>query len=108
MEIEYYIFWSAENGEEGMSDEPFESREEALAEIEKMKAEDAENGEGGVWEYRVEEREPDDGENEKQEYECGDYPDSRSVVCAGGRVRSFRTSYDREMWEIGMRESDFC
>lgn len=113
--MEYFVFWARLDGsEEGMDDEPFESREEAEEWIEKMKAEDAENGEGGEWEYRVEEREKDEGGDEEygMEFEVGDYPDERSVVCAvrggGLGVRKFATSYEREMWEIGMRERDFC
>lgn len=114
--MEYYVFWSTKDGmEEGMSDEPFEKYEDALAEIEKMKAEDKENGEEGAWEYRVEEKEEDgDGDDDEDDgsWECGYHPDERSVVVAGrgGRgseVRRFGSSYEREMWEIGMRESDF-
>lgn len=112
--MEYYVFWMRDDGrEEGMADEPFESREEAEAEIERMKTEDAENGEAGWWSYRVEEREPgEDDEESEMEFEAGDYPDDRSVVCAtrggGLEVRRFASGYAREMWEIGMRESDFC
>lgn len=113
--MEYYIFWArADEREEGMADEPFESREEAEAEIKKMQEEDLENGEDGLWVYRIEEREPEeDGEGEDDgELEAGDYPDERSVVVAGANgglsVRRFASGYAREMWEIGMRESDFC
>lgn len=109
--MEYYIFWAhADEREEGMADEPFESREEAEAEIKRMQEEDLENGEDGIWLYRIEEREPDEDEDGDGdgELECGDYPDDRSVVCAGGKVRRFASGYAREMWEIGMRESDFC
>lgn len=109
--MEYYVFWMDIHGEnEGMTDEPFESREDAERCIEDMKYEDMANGEVGQWVYRVEAREAKDkDEDEKErELECGDYPDSRSVVCAGGRVRRFASGYEREMWEIGMRESDFC
>lgn len=67
---------------------------------------------GNYWaEYVMEEvEEGEEGEN--GELECGDYPDGRSVVVAGRdgveRVRRFASGYEREMWEIGMRESDFC
>ena len=109
--MEYYIFWMDIHGEnEGMCDEPFESREDAERGIEDMKFEDVANGEAGQWVYRVEEqeKEDEDGGEGDRELECGDYPDDRSVVCAGGRVRRFASGYAREMWEIGMRESDFC
>lgn len=115
--MEYFVFWARLDGsEEGMDDEPYESREEAEKGIEKLKADDAENGEAGEWEYRVEERDSDQSEREDEEwgmeFEAGDHPDERSVVCAtaggGLSVRRFATSYEREMWEIGMRESDFC
>lgn len=110
--MKYTVIWARTDGHDhGEIDEPFDTREEADAEVERMKAEDAENGEAGMWVYVVEEKEDDeeeeDGESEGKELECGDYPDERSVVCADGRVRRFASGYQREMWEIGMRERDF-
>ena len=109
--MKYTVIWERTDGaDHGEIDEPFDTRAEAEAEVERMKAEDKENGEADMWVYRIEEKEDDDGEEENEEkgLECGDYPDDRSVVCADGRVRRFATGYAREMWEIGMRESDFC
>lgn len=108
--MEYYIFWAAGDGaEEGMCDEPFESREAAEAEIEKLKGEDWLNGE--EWQYRVEEREKeedeDESESEERELECGDYVDGNGVVTANG-IRRFGSAMAREMWAIGMSERDFC
>lgn len=109
--MKYTVIWARTDGHDhGEIDEPFDTREDADAEIERMKAEDTENGEAGMWVYVVEEKEENDGEGEEEDrdLECGDYPDDRSVVCADGRVRRFASGYAREMWEIGMRESDFC
>lgn len=111
--MKYTVIWARTDGHDhGEIDEPFDTREEADAEVEKMKAEDAENGEAGMWVYVVEEKEDDEEEEAGDEgdelLECGDHPDDRSVVCADGRVRRFASGYQQEMWEIGMRESDFC
>ena len=108
--MKYTVIWARTDGaDRGEVDEPFDTKEEAEAEVEKMKVEDKENGEADMWVYRVEEREEDEGEEEEgeRELECGDYPDDRSVVCADGKVRRFASGYQREMWEIGMKESDF-
>lgn len=107
--MKYTIIWVRNDGaEHGEIDEPFDTKEEAEAEVKAMQAEDAENGESGLWVYSVGEVDEEEAEDEDRELECGDYPDDRSVVCADGRVRKFANGYAREMWEIGMRESDFC
>lgn len=109
--MKYYVFWNKIDGrEEGMSDEPYDTREEAQAAIKEMQADDVENGEKGAWEYRIETDSEEEDESD-DDWECGDHPDDRGVVVAGrggNRVRRFASSYAREMWEIGMRESDFC
>lgn len=111
--MKYYVFWERTDGaDEGMCDDALNSRAEAEEVIRQMKEDDIKEGEADMWVYRIEEREEDEeeeeGESEEKELECGDYPDDRSVVCADGRVRRFASGYAREMWEIGMRESDFC
>lgn len=108
--MKYTVIWARTDGHDhGEIDEPFDTKGEAEAEVERMKAEDKANGEADMWVYRIEEKEENEGEGEAEgELECGDYPDDRSVVCADGRVRRFSSGYAREMWEIGMRESDFC
>lgn len=118
--MKYYVFWERTDGvDEGMCDDALDSRAEAEEVIRLMKEDDVKDGEADMWVYRIEERDEDDegeegedGESGDGELECGDYPDERSVVCAGAGgksyVRRFGSAYQREMWEIGMRESDFC
>ncbi len=110
--MKYTIVWERTDGAaKGELDEPLDTLEEAEAGVEEMKAEDVKDGEADMWVYRIEEREEEEEdreEGEERELECGDYPDDRSVVCADGRVRRFASGYAREMWEIGMRENDFC
>lgn len=117
--MKYYVFWERTDGaDEGMCDDALDSRAEAEEVIRLMKEDDVKDGEADMWVYRIEERDEDDedgegegegkGEGKELGLECGDHPDERSVVCADGRVRRFGSAYQREMWEIGMRESDFC
>lgn len=76
----------------------------------------AEGKDPGVYwpEYVVQEEEDDDreeGEDGEREFEAGDHPDCFSVIVAGPgghlEMRRFGSERAREMWELGLRESDF-
>lgn len=108
----YYVVCAAD-GEAERLDWTYSAKEAEKWIGEYQKEDEAERAKGVAvprYEYSVVEEDEEDGEEdgEERELECGDYPDSRSVVVAGGRVKRFASGYAREMWEIGMREGDFC
>lgn len=103
----YYVVCAAE-GETERLDWTYSAEEAEKWIGEYQKEDEAERAKGIAvprYEYSVV---AEDEEEEERELECGDYPDDKSVVVAGGRVKRFASGYAREMWEIGMRESDFC